>query len=73
MPRKVRVLEADLLREGAQLTPGKGSHRKFTHPLVPGHVTLSGAAGDDAQPYQEREVRSFIRRIREARRRQTQP
>ena len=71
MPRKIRELEADLLHEGAQLTSGKGSHRKFTHPLVPGHVSVSGASGDDAQRYQEREVRAFIQKIRDAKRRQT--
>ncbi len=70
MPRKIRELEAELLREGAQMKSAKGSHRKFTHPLVPGHVSLSGAAGDDAQRYQERNVRDFIEKIREAKRRQ---
>ncbi len=32
---------------------GKGSHRKYTHVRYPGAVTLSGALGDDAKPYQE--------------------
>jgi predicted RNA binding protein YcfA (HicA-like mRNA interferase family) len=70
MPRKIRELEAELLHEGAQMKTAKGSHRKFTHPLVPGHVSLSGGAGNDAQRYQERDVRDFIEKIREAKRRQ---
>ena len=67
MPRKIRELEADLLREGAQMTPGKGSHRKYTHPLISGYVSVSGKPGADAQNYQERDVRDFIRRIRAVR------
>ena len=40
--------------------PGKGSHRKFKHPKFPGAVTLSGKAGDDAKPYQERQIKRAI-------------
>lgn len=69
MPRKIRQLQADLLREGAQLASGKGSHRRFTHPLLSGHMSLSGADGDDVKSYQERDVRDFIRRIQQAKRR----
>ena len=50
MPRKIRQLEADLRREGFARQPGKGSHRRYMHPLYPGHVTLSGQEGDDAKP-----------------------
>ena len=70
MPRKVRELEADLRREGAVVQPGKGSHRKYTHPLTQGHVSISGSSGDDENKYQERDVRTFIERIREAMRKQ---
>ena len=41
---------------------GKGSHRNYLHPKGI-RVTLSGGPGDDAKPYQEKEVR---RRIEEA-------
>jgi predicted RNA binding protein YcfA (HicA-like mRNA interferase family) len=64
MPRKVRQLIADLERAGFVNRGGKGSHRNFTHPKGL-RVTLSGNPGDDAKPYQEREVR---RRIEEAQR-----
>ncbi|NOT59435.1 MAG: type II toxin-antitoxin system HicA family toxin [Acidobacteria bacterium] len=67
MPRKVRELiqhlkEADFyeIRGG-----GKGSHRKFTHDKYPGAVTLSGKDGDDAKPYQERQVKEAIEEVKE--------
>ena len=70
MPRKVRELEADLSREGFTRQAGKGSHRRWVHPLYPSHVVMSGATSDDAKPYQEREVRQAIDRVREAKKRQ---
>lgn len=59
MPRKVRQLIADLERAGFVNRGGKGSHRNFLHPSG-ARVTLSGHPGDDARPYQEREVRRGI-------------
>ncbi|MDQ2868777.1 MAG: type II toxin-antitoxin system HicA family toxin [Verrucomicrobiota bacterium] len=38
---------------------GKGSHRNFEHPRGQ-RVTLSGRPGDDAHPYQEKEVKRKI-------------
>jgi predicted RNA binding protein YcfA (HicA-like mRNA interferase family) len=66
MPRKIRQLRADLRREGFTLDPdrGKGSHTVWTHPDFPGIVTLAGHDGDDAQHYQEKEVRNAIAEIR---------
>jgi predicted RNA binding protein YcfA (HicA-like mRNA interferase family) len=55
MPRKIRELIADLERAGFIDRGGKGSHRNYEHPRG-GRVTLSGRPGDDAKPYQEREV-----------------
>ncbi|MBK8476743.1 MAG: type II toxin-antitoxin system HicA family toxin [Opitutaceae bacterium] len=59
MPRKVRQLIADLERAGFVHRPGKGSHRNYEHPRG-SRVTLSGASGDDAKPYQEKLVRRSI-------------
>jgi predicted RNA binding protein YcfA (HicA-like mRNA interferase family) len=59
MPRKVRQLVADLERAGFVNRGGKGSHRNFTHPAGL-RVTLSGASGDDAKHYQERDVRRAL-------------
>lgn len=61
MPRKVRQLASDLERAGFHRVPGgKGSHRKFRHEKFPGSVILSGGDGDDARPYQEKEIRNAI-------------
>ena len=60
MPRKVRELIADLAAAGFTNRGGKGSHRKFRHPKVPWPVTISGKLGQDAKPYQERDVESAI-------------
>jgi predicted RNA binding protein YcfA (HicA-like mRNA interferase family) len=63
VPRKIRQLVADLERAGFFLASGgKGSHRKFRHPKLPGALILSGQSGDDAHHYQEREVRNAIRK-----------
>ena len=64
MPRKIRRLIADLTGAGfAQVPGGKGSHRKFQHPRYRGAVVLSGNEGDDAQHYQEKQIRNAIRDV----------
>ena len=67
MPRKVRELVADLLANGfAEVVGGgKGSHRKFVHERYLGALTLSGQAGDDAKPYQEKQIRKALEEIHE--------
>jgi predicted RNA binding protein YcfA (HicA-like mRNA interferase family) len=64
MPRKIRELIQDLRRAGFVNRGGKGSHRNFEHASGQ-RITLSGKSGDDARPYQEREVQ---RKIAEAKR-----
>ena len=59
MPRKIRELIRDLEKAGFLNRGGKGSHRNYEHPNGP-RVTVSGRRGDDAKPYQEREVRRAI-------------
>ena len=73
MPRQVRQLRADLKSNGFMLDTkrGKGSHTWWVHPSgarvnIAGH---DGDDGDDAKPYQERQVRDAIH---EAQRRQQQ-
>ena len=66
MPRKIRELIEDLTDAGFyEIVGGKGSHRKYTHMRYPGAVTLSGKPGDDAKPYQERQVRQAIEEVQE--------
>jgi predicted RNA binding protein YcfA (HicA-like mRNA interferase family) len=45
---------------------GKGSHTNWYHPRAGGRVTLSGHDKDDADHYQEDEVRAMLERIRDA-------
>ena len=63
MPRKVRELIRDLEQAGFANRGGKGSHRNFEHSNGV-RVTLSGRLGDDAKPYQEREVKRAIEESR---------
>jgi len=65
MPRKIRQLVKDLTNAGffEISSSGKGSHRKFTHSLYPGAVTLSGKLGDDAKAYQEKQVQRTIEEV----------
>ena len=65
MPRRIRQLIKDLRAAGFQEIEGggKGSHRKFTHDRYGGAVTLSGQEGDDAKPYQERQVKQAIEEV----------
>jgi predicted RNA binding protein YcfA (HicA-like mRNA interferase family) len=62
MARKIRELIGDLERAGFLNRGGKGSHRNFEHPEGV-RVTLSGQPGEDAKPYQEREVRRAIEEV----------
>jgi len=64
VPRKLRQLVSDLERAGfARIHGGKGSHRKFVHPKYCGFVLISGNDGDDAQHYQEKQLRNALRQI----------
>ncbi|MCA9078531.1 MAG: type II toxin-antitoxin system HicA family toxin [Planctomycetaceae bacterium] len=68
MPRKVRALVRDLLRAGFNEIKGggKGSHRKFAHSGYPKIVMISGGLGDDAKPYQEKQVAIAIEAVDES-------
>ena len=60
MPPKIKQLVRDLERAGFVNRGGKGSHRNFVHPRVTKPITISGKLGDDALPYQERDVKKAI-------------
>ncbi|WP_395746220.1 type II toxin-antitoxin system HicA family toxin [Prosthecobacter sp.] len=60
MPRKIRQLISDLRQAGFELDRQKGSHRQFKHSAFAGVLSLSGAEGDDAQRYQEKQVAQAI-------------
>jgi predicted RNA binding protein YcfA (HicA-like mRNA interferase family) len=71
MPPEIRELKSMLRKAGFVSEPGKGSHTKWTHPHYRAvHVTLSGQDGEDAQPYQIREVREALQDARTSEREQ---
>ncbi|KOR27604.1 hypothetical protein TI05_18645 [Achromatium sp. WMS3] len=59
MPRKIRELLRDLEKAGFKNRGGKGSHRNLEHSSGV-RITISGKTGDDAKPYQEKEVKQKI-------------
>ena len=66
MPKKIRELKAMLRKAGFSSRPGKGSHTVWIHPALSGEeLTLSGGDGNDAKPYQEKDVREILRKLRE--------
>ncbi len=67
LPRKIRELKAELRRAGFAVRPGKGSHTVWKHPLGQQRVTLAGGDGDDAQGYQERQVRAALDEVQRRR------
>jgi predicted RNA binding protein YcfA (HicA-like mRNA interferase family) len=64
MPRKIRELIRDLERAGFVNRGGKGSHRNYTHPIGL-RVTISGHPGDDADYYQEKNVKKELAILKE--------
>jgi predicted RNA binding protein YcfA (HicA-like mRNA interferase family) len=67
MSTKIKELIQDLKNAGFYEIPdgGKGSHRKFTHANYAGAVTLSGKSGDDAKPYQEKQVKQAVETVKQ--------
>jgi predicted RNA binding protein YcfA (HicA-like mRNA interferase family) len=67
MPRKIRQLKADLQDAGFILLKkrGKGSHSMWEHPLVRHAVIVSGKDGDDADRYQEKDVKKALEELRQ--------
>jgi len=63
MPKKIRELKSMLAKAGFKEISGKGSHTKWLHRLFSGRVTLSGKDGNDAKPYQEKEVSDAIKQV----------
>jgi len=64
MPPKIRELKAQLIRGGFVSRSAKGSHTYWRHAIFEVRLSLSGVDGDDAKPYQEREVRRVLAEVR---------
>ena len=58
MPRKIRELKAQIVREGFIYLPkrGKGSHQRWRHPLLEKTLTIPGKDGDDVPLYLEKQL-----------------
>jgi predicted RNA binding protein YcfA (HicA-like mRNA interferase family) len=64
VPRKLQELKAELRRAGFVKVRARGSHERWTHPDDPGiKITLAGADGDDAKPYQEDDVAEALLKL----------
>ncbi len=56
MPKKIKELKYMLLKAGFICKFAKASHTKWTHPNLPLAIIMSGKDGNDAKPYQEKQV-----------------
>ncbi|XZN90872.1 MAG: type II toxin-antitoxin system HicA family toxin [Microcoleus sp.] len=54
-----------LLKAGFACESAKGSHTKWSHPLLQGKLTLSGKDGVDAKLYQEKDVDNALKQLAE--------
>jgi predicted RNA binding protein YcfA (HicA-like mRNA interferase family) len=63
MAKKLRELKAALRRAGFFERTGKGSHTVWSHPELHEVVVLSGHDGDEAKPYQEKDVYNIMRKL----------
>ena len=66
MAKKIRELIQSLVEAGFYEIKGtgKGSHRKYTHALYPGAVTISGKLGEDSKRYQENQVQQAVEEVK---------
>jgi len=63
VPRKLRQLLRELRDAGFEELPGrgKGDHAVWLHPLASANqLTIDGRPGDDAKPYQEKQLRAAL-------------
>ncbi|XWK89986.1 MAG: type II toxin-antitoxin system HicA family toxin [Phormidium sp.] len=69
MPRKIRELKAQIIREGFIYLPkrGKGSHERWRHPVLRKTLTISGKDGDDVPPYLEKQLAKLLTELEQLR------
>ncbi len=66
MPPKIRELRSRLSRAGFSLVRTRGSHTVWNHPSLPEPVVI---AGNDAKPYQVRDVEDALKTLKDQERR----
>lgn len=67
MPRKKCDIRRDYRRAGFTERHGKGGHVVFTHLLLRDNFSVDGADGDDAKPYDERDLKRGLAEFERAR------
>jgi predicted RNA binding protein YcfA (HicA-like mRNA interferase family) len=69
MPRKIRELKAEIVREGFVYLSkrGKGSHERWRHPLLRKTLTIPGKDGDDVPLYLEKQLAKLLTALEELR------
>jgi predicted RNA binding protein YcfA (HicA-like mRNA interferase family) len=69
MPRKIRELKGEIVREGFVYLPkrGKGSHERWRHPLLRKTLTIPGKDGDDVPLYLEKQLAKLLAALEELR------
>ncbi len=63
MPPKIKELIKKLESAGFINRGGNGSHRNYKHPKGI-NVTISGKLNSDAKPYQEKDVKKALGRVK---------
>lgn len=69
MPRKIRELKSQIVREGFVYLPkrGKGSHERWRHPQLRKTLTIPGKDGDDVPVYLEKQLEKLLAELEELR------
>jgi predicted RNA binding protein YcfA (HicA-like mRNA interferase family) len=65
MPPKIRELITDLEAAGFENFGSKGSHRNYEQPKTKRRITVFGKLGNDAKPYQIKDVKEVIQESKE--------
>ncbi|HSN76318.1 MAG TPA: type II toxin-antitoxin system HicA family toxin [Anaerolineae bacterium] len=63
MATKIRELKAMLRKAGFEQRAGRGSHTVWSHPDLPEKIVLSGQDGNDAKPYQVKDVLAALKKL----------
>ena len=63
MPPKIKELIKMLESTGFINRGGRGDHKNYKHPKGI-NITISGKLGSDAKPYQEKDVKKALERIK---------
>ncbi|ACB51308.1 hypothetical protein cce_1958 [Crocosphaera subtropica ATCC 51142] len=64
MPKKIRELKKILHKAGFTYRQGKGSHKVWSHSLLPDEpIIIAGKDGDDAKRYLEQQINQRLKKL----------